>query len=78
MPATESKCPKCNGDMQQGFVMDNSYRSHLVSHWAAGEPHKSFWTGTKTPGEGLIPIGTFRCRACGFLESYALPGYEAK
>jgi len=25
-----------------------------------------------------IPIGTFRCKACGYLESFAMPEFDAK
>ena len=77
MTNATSPCPKCSAQMEQGFVMDNSYGARIVSHWAAGAPRKSFWQGTKMPEEKLIPIGTFRCTACGFLESYALPEFEA-
>jgi len=71
-------CPKCNGLMEQGFVMDNTYGARDVSHWAAGPPQKSFWAGTKLPEEKLIPIGTFRCSSCGYLESFAMQTFAAK
>ena len=65
--------------MEQGFVMDHTHGGLLVSHWAPGVPHKSFWVGTKTPERALlVPIGTFRCGSCGFLESYADPSYAAQ
>jgi hypothetical protein len=64
--------------MEQGFVMDNTYGGLLVSQWAAGQPQKSFWRGTKMPAEKLIPIGTFRCASCGYLESFAMPEFAAK
>lgn len=76
-PAT-SRCPKCNGEMVQGFVIDFAHGARLVSQWAEGLPQKSFWTGTKLPEEALIPVGTFRCNACGFLESYALDEFAAQ
>jgi hypothetical protein len=64
--------------MEQGFVMDNTHGGRLVSQWAAGQPEISFWQGTKMPEEKLIPIGTFRCSSCGYLESYAMPEFAAK
>jgi hypothetical protein len=64
--------------MVQGFVLDNTYGARLVSQWAEGAPQKSFWTGTKIPEEGLIPIGTLRCKGCGFLESYAREEFAAQ
>lgn len=75
MKATPHSCPKCNGPMEQGFVLDNTYGGRIVSQWAAGAPEKSFWFGTKLPAEKLIPIGTFRCASCGFLEEYARPEF---
>lgn len=77
MTNTTSTCPKCGGRMEQGFVMDNTHGARVVSRWAAGAPQKSFWTGTKSPAEKLVPIGTFHCSSCGFLESYARTEFEA-
>ena len=64
--------------MEQGFIIDNTYGARIVSHWSAGQPRKSFWTGTKLPEEKQIPIGTFRCESCGFLESYALREFASQ
>jgi hypothetical protein len=64
--------------MKQGYVLDNTYGARVVSHWAAGSPRKSFWTGTKPPATKQIPIGTFRCADCGYLESYARPEFAAE
>jgi hypothetical protein len=63
--------------MEQGFVLDMSYGAQRVSEWVRGSPEKSFWTTTKAPAGDRIPIGTFRCTSCGFLESYARPGFAA-
>jgi predicted nucleic-acid-binding Zn-ribbon protein len=71
-------CPKCQGEMEQGFVLDNGYGVRLVSHWSSGQPKKSFWVdSTKLSKDRQIPIGTFRCKACGYLESFARPEFEA-
>ena len=70
-------CPKCNGEMEQGFVLDMTYGALSVSQWVRGAPEKSFWTQTKAPTASRIPIGTFRCANCGFLESYARPDFAA-
>jgi hypothetical protein len=65
------KCPKCSGPMEQGFVLDNTHGGLLVSQWAKGAPLKlSFWMGAKRP-DTQLPVGTFRCSSCGYLESYA-------
>jgi hypothetical protein len=78
MSHTPKQCPKCNGQMEQGFVVDITYGGRLVSQWAAGAPAKSVWVGTKLPEEKLIPIGVFRCASCGFLESYARHEFAAQ
>lgn len=77
MESKEKNCPKCQVEMQQGFVLDNTYGARLVSQWSPGQPLKSFWVGTKRSEDELIPIGTFRCKGCGYLESYAMPDYAA-
>lgn len=70
-------CPKCRGEMEQGFLVDHgNANSSLVSIWASGRPKKSVWQVTKI--EDAIPVGTFRCSQCGFLESYARPEFEAQ
>jgi len=64
--------------MEQGFVLDNTYGAKSVSHWAAGGPQKSFWSGTKIPQKNLVPIGAYRCSSCGYLEHYARQDFVAK
>jgi hypothetical protein len=70
-------CPKCNGPMVQGFIMDNTQGGMMPSSWGSGEPQKSFWFVTKTPSE-TIAVGTFRCSSCGYLESYAREEYARR
>lgn len=77
MTMNQPSCPKCQGEMEQGFVLDNTYGGRIVSHWSAGPPKKSFWTGTKLSEAKQIPIGTFRCKDCGYLESFARAEFEA-
>ena len=74
-----SQCPKCDGAMQQGFILDSTYGGQVASRWAAGVPQKSFWTGIKHVSAGhVIPITAFRCASCGYLESYARQDIAAK
>jgi hypothetical protein len=49
-----------------------------VSTWVEGAPEKSFWHGANVPADKRVPVGTFRCSACGFLESYARPEFAAE
>ena len=80
--STESiRCPKCNGVMVQGFIADfQGSKFCRVSNWVEGAPGKPTWFGTcvPAPAEKCIPVGTFRCSVCGFLESYAHPEFAAK
>ena len=40
-----NQCPKCNGEMKQGFILDHKdYASCVVAKWQPGEPQKSFGT----------------------------------
>lgn len=78
MPHVPTTCPRCGGRMEQGFIMDFAHGALLVSQWAKGPPTKSFWTKTKKPKDGMLPVGTFRCSGCGFLESYARPEFAAQ
>ena len=67
-----SSCPKCNGSMSEGFIVDQGdYGSAHVSTFQSGEPRKSFWTGLKQSKDNQVEIKTLRCNNCGFLESYA-------
>jgi C4-type Zn-finger protein len=77
MDKTNSKCPKCNGEMVQGFVPDYSHSAALVGRWLEGHPQKSFWNRTKAPYNEGVPIGAFRCQKCGFLEFYSDPKFAA-
>jgi hypothetical protein len=64
-------CPKCDGRLSEGFVIDRGYGVVSVSTWQAGEPVKRFLTGIRESKAGQHEIATWRCERCGFLESYA-------
>lgn len=57
--------------MEPGYVIDEGYGTRTVANWVAGEPEKSIWTGLKLRGKARLKVVTWRCRRCGFLESYA-------
>ena len=68
-------CPKCNMEMALGYQIEVS--------WVRGPAKisdivKAFsWELFKAPWEReYIPIGTYRCESCGFLESYARKEFE--
>ncbi len=64
-----NRCPRCDGSMTEGVIIDNSYGEKKVSAWAEGRPEKR-WYGLKFPKK-VREITSFRCNRCGYLESYA-------
>jgi hypothetical protein len=78
MMSEKSKCPKCTGEMIQGFVPDYTQGAALVLAWHQDQPKRSFWRSTKAPFLDGIPIGSFRCQKCGFLEFYANAEFAAQ
>lgn len=66
-----NNCPKCQGSMNEGFLVDRGYGQAHVSTWQAGEPKKSIWVGLKQSKADQIEVTTWRCQRCGYLESYA-------
>jgi predicted nucleic-acid-binding Zn-ribbon protein len=65
------ECPRCQGTMERGYIVDEGYGKKVVSSWASGQPERSIWTGLKLRGKEKRDVTTFRCRRCGYLESYA-------
>jgi hypothetical protein len=74
---TEAKqtkiCPKCSQQMEEGYIPDRGYRNDTANFpvWVSGQPEKRFLGGLDLDGKTTLNIITFRCFACGFLESYA-------
>lgn len=66
----DRKCPICQGEFEGGFVPDNAYARILKSKWVKGITGSGL---LKLVGSYVEPhdIGTFRCKTCGYLESYA-------
>ncbi len=64
-------CPKCQSSMVEGFVVDRTDSGWRVSGWVDGTPEKGFWGGVRLRGKKPVETATWRCRSCGFLESYA-------
>lgn len=75
----KNNCPKCNGQMEQGFIPDYSHGGTVaVGSWHKGLPKKDFWTRTKAIRWEGIPMAAFRCSACGFIEIYSREEFAAK
>jgi hypothetical protein len=65
-------CPKCQAKMETGLIPDEGYSHTFMSKWVAGIAQTGFF-GLKLKGRRQVPIATYRCTACGYLESYAGP-----
>jgi hypothetical protein len=65
------KCGKCGGAMKEGFLHDSGQHSSGVAHWAEGTPEYNILRFLRMKGRRKLPIRSFRCTKCGFLESYA-------
>ena len=76
MSAEPTRCPKCNGEMVQGFLFESE--GHRLDTWVEGTPEKSWWGGANVPKEKRVPVGTYRCSVCGFLEFYARREFGTK
>ena len=68
-------CPKCSGHMESGFIRDRAAgAADLQAKWVEGPPTPSVWLRDRVKMEGRepVPVTTFRCGGCGYLESYAM------
>jgi len=70
-------CVKCGQSLEKGYVLDSAHSSLQQKRWVEGEPTPGgFWHagGLKLQkGARIIPVITWRCTGCGYLESYAKP-----
>jgi len=60
----QSKCPKCEGEMEKGFIPTYKIGATPPTFWVS---KISFMKGL----ENKKDITVYRCSSCGFLESYA-------
>ena len=74
MTADHLTCSRCGGSMTRGVVVDRGNESLPDTQiWVSGAPERSFLSGLKLKGREVLTVETFRCAACGMLESYAQP-----
>jgi hypothetical protein len=78
MIETQKKCPKCDGNLIKGFILDYAHSVIIVPNWHEGSPKKSFWWKTSQPSSDGIPIAAFRCSRCGFIEFYSNEKFKAE
>ena len=65
------ECPKCNSmQIEEGHQIDKSHGESFVGAFIPGPPDKRWW-GYKIDKKAKIPIALYRCKRCGYVESYA-------
>jgi hypothetical protein len=58
--------------MEEGFLLEKGDSPLLSSEtWVSGKPVKSFFSGLSLKGKVIYDVVSFRCVACGYLDSYA-------
>jgi predicted nucleic acid-binding Zn ribbon protein len=68
--AAQLKCPKCQGAMEVGFALENQGWSYPYTYTSwVGAPIKESYSVAET--RSMVPIRSFRCTTCGYLEMYA-------
>jgi hypothetical protein len=66
----QAACPKCDGAMREGFLVDNGYGAIHVGTWQEGAPERRLMTGYKQAPKTQSKIKMFACDSCGFVESF--------
>lgn len=64
MTIQNSKCPKCGGELEEGFTISPGADKPL---WGT-KMGVAGWTFLENKKE----VKTYRCKNCGYLESYAI------
>ena len=70
MVVRDNRCTKCNGRMEQGFLLDNTSGGIANAEWASGEAKRSKWMGVRMKGRRKLEITAYRCIDCGHIELY--------
>lgn len=72
--------------MVAGFVTDIAHGGVILPQWVEGTPVSATYFGFKVSEihisppkrDQMIPIRTYRCSSCGYLESYARDEFAPK
>ncbi len=56
--------------MEEGFILDASDSGFRVSEWMMGAPVRKLFGLLETDKRNRLPVRTFACMSCGYLESY--------
>ena len=72
MPKTNGKCLRCEGKMEDGFLLDEGHGRRWSLRWVAGLPVRAFFTGVKVRDKRRHRVEADRCCDCGWLDLYAI------
>jgi hypothetical protein len=64
-------CSKCNGQMEEGLVVDLNYQGAIPSMWVEDPAAGSGVVAVVDNHKRKVKTITYRCSNCGFLDSYA-------
>ena len=67
-------CLRCGGEMEEGFLLDETHGGSRTTRWVEEPPEKSVWTGLKLKGRRKLPLTAYRCVQCGAVDLYAREG----
>ncbi|QDT42741.1 hypothetical protein Pan241w_28300 [Gimesia alba] len=68
-------CPKCNAEMEKGYLLDSSYGGARKAAWVKGDELPTikitaFPPAVEITGE-QYELAVYRCPSCGLVETYA-------
>jgi hypothetical protein len=67
-------CPRCRSEMVRGYLLDRTHGGFGMGTWLEGPPVRAGLFDVLRPHlERSIPIVSYRCTGCGYLEQYARP-----
>jgi hypothetical protein len=64
-------CLRCGGELEEGFLLDETHGTYKTTRWVEGAPERSVWTGLKLGKRRTLPLTVYRCTGCGALDLYA-------
>ena len=71
------QCAKCDGEMEPGYIPDRNLGWYDPRKWFPGALQLTTLKGVAKNRSTPLCVITYRCAACGYLESYA-PSEEGK
>ncbi|MDP8245612.1 MAG: hypothetical protein P9L94_16125 [Candidatus Hinthialibacter antarcticus] len=71
MDTKSIKCPFCDVEKEQGFVVDMSMGDTFANSWHPGKPEPGWLYTIKVSSDKTIPIKAMRCPQCGHLDLFA-------